>query len=162
MKKKLLLGVLVPALVITSGASAYVITKDGDNKDNKTALRIENVKKEEPKKEEVETKPVEVAQPVAQPQSTQTQQAPVQQPVAPTPEENKAKIMAVITDYANSKGYGQSFIYANTTCFDRAFSGNNMYSNYESLVSFAPLQQYLDGTLRFDAVCKVQIVPKQP
>lgn len=157
MKKKILLGVAVSTLVFAGGASAYFVANGDDKGNENKSARVENIKKEEPKKD-VEEKPVENTETIAtaQRQQTQTAQNTPSQPVAPTPEENKAKIMSVITEYVKSKGGSQSAVLAQTTCFDQIFAGSNMYSDYDNMLNFPLVQKYLTGQFAFDGAgtCK--------
>lgn len=160
MKKKILLGVGITTFVFASSASAYFITSS--NEDTKpTSARVENVKKEEPKNVEEVSKPVEETEKVNPHQLQPSEQIASPQQSNTSPEENKEKIMSVITNFAQSKGRGQSEVFAQTNCFDRAFTSGNLYGNYESLINYPSLQQYLNGTFRFDGggTCKPIVYP---
>jgi hypothetical protein len=90
-------------------------------------------------------------------QTAQATETPAPDP-QPTPEENKAKVMQQITDYALTKGGSDNTVYAETTCFDRVISGSIGYASYDDLLNpdkFAMLQAYLDGKFMFDGTtCK--------
>lgn len=96
MKKKILLGVAIPTLIITGGASAFVISNDNKSDDKKSA-RTENVKKEEPKKLEEVSKPAEEVRQVTQAQS-QTVQTQASEPIDNRPDWRKYLDNKLATD----------------------------------------------------------------
>lgn len=103
---------------------------------------------------------IEDTQPTIQTAPTSTK-APAQE-TSPTPDENKAKIMSVITDYADRVKFPDMVTEAQTTCFDDIFVSNKMYDDYDSLINYPPMEKFLAGTEAFDGptTCRFQEIPK--
>lgn len=80
----------------------------------------------------------------------------------PSAADNKAKIMDVITEYAQSKDFPESAIYDQTACFDRIFTAQDLYGDYQSLLDSPLTQKFLTGKYYFDGAgtCRFLQIPK--
>jgi len=155
LRKGLVIGAAAAIVIVGSGITVHALTSNTPAPKKSVASVQSTTETETP----ATTAPVDTTATQA-PQQAET--TPVT-PAAPTPDENKAKIMGVITDYVNST-YGQGAVYQSTTCFDRAFTSANLYGDYDSLVNFPLLKQFLAGQVVFGApgLCGINVRSSQP
>ncbi len=148
---KVLLIAAAPVLAL--GVTGAVLAFNPDDKPKETAQKQSATVTQS--ENDTDTTAVEDTPVTAE---TETEPVVEDEPAVPTPEENKAKVMQRITDYAASRGWGENTIYAETTCFDRAINGSIGYGSYEDLLDsskFTMLQAYLNGKFMFDGTtCK--------
>jgi len=154
MKKMFLVGI-ASAVIFAGGFTIFFLTKSADHPPINT-VRSVAAKQASPIEESV----------ISPNQSISEQAAPSAYVETPTslaesiPMENKTKIMVIISDYAQSH---RKNVYAQTTCFDKAFTSANIYDDYSSLESFPLLQSYLSGLVYFrSTLCEIVALSTTP
>lgn len=159
--KKMVLFPLVAGIIVVGASTAFALSN------RSTPINAKNTANHTVKSDASMQTSTTQATP-----DTQTAPAPVKQaqtaqpadttPAPPTPDQNKVQIMGVITDYASSKGWSANSTYAETSCFDHVFTGQNLYANYDSLINFPMVQKYLAGTFMFNGTtCQQEYFPSQ-
>lgn len=152
---------LVAVLFAAGGAGTFALSKNQTPR--KDVINKVSINKSTPvtSDEPVKTEAKATTAPSTPSQSVEPKSPPTNP--SPTPEDNKAKIMDVISAYTVSRGGTANDVTAETMCFDRVFTNANLYSDYAALSSYPLLQQYLAGSFAFNGMTCIQTYfPTQP